>query len=109
MKARWVLLAYSVCVVARHASAQFTPALLQNDSYWSDGKAEFDWYDAQIDREIHLQQCEVLHIALLEPFDPKQWVTVDDWKNPGVIPVVKLNQVLHVACGVYIHHPMHSV
>jgi hypothetical protein len=106
MKARWVLLALSVC--ARHASAQFTPALLQNDSYWSDGKAEFDFYDAQIVREGQPRQCEVLHIALREPFDPKQWVKVDDWKKPGVIPVVKLNQVLHVPVGVYIHQQMHS-
>jgi len=108
MKARWVLLALSVCVVARHASGQFTPALLQNDSYWSDGKAEFDFYDAQIVREGQPRQCEVLHIALREPFDPKQWVKVDDWKKPGVIPVVKLNQVLHVPVGVYIHQQMHS-
>ena len=106
MKARWVLLALSVC--ARHAFAQFTPALLQNDSYWSDGKAEFDFYDAQIVREGQPRQCEVLHIALREPFDPKQWVKVDDWKKPGVIPVVKLNQVLHVPVGVYIHQQMHS-
>ena len=108
MKARWVLLALSVCVIARYASAQFTPALLQNDSYWSDGKAEFDFYDAQIVREGQPRQCEVLHIALREPFDAKQWAKVDDWKKPNVIPVVKLNQVLHVPVGVYIHQQMHS-
>ena len=108
MKAGWVLLALSVGAIARHASAQFTPALLQNDSYWGDGKAEFDFYDAQIVREGQPRQCEVLHIALREPFNPKQWVKVDDWKKPSVIPVVKLNQVLHVPVGVYIHQQMHS-
>ena len=108
MKGRWVLLTLSVCAIARHASAQFTPALLQNESYWGDGKAEFNFYDAQIIREGQPRQCEVLHIALREPFDPKQWVKVDDWKKPGVIPVVKLNQILNVPVGVYIHQQMHS-
>lgn len=80
--------------------AQFTPAFLQNDSYWGDGKAEFNFYDAQIVREGQPRRCEILHIALRESFDPKQWVRVDDWKRPGVIPVIKFNQVLHVPTGV---------
>jgi hypothetical protein len=50
----------------------------------------------------------VLHILLREPFDPKQWVRVDDWKRPGVIPVIKLNQVLHVPMGAYVQQQMHS-
>ena len=36
--------------LAGRAFAQFTPALLQNNSYWGDGKAEFNIYDAQIVR-----------------------------------------------------------
>jgi hypothetical protein len=93
---------------AQTASAQFTPALLQNDSYWGDGKAEFNFYDAQMMREGQPRHCEILHIAVREPFDPKQWAKVDDWKRPGVVPVVKLNQVLHVPTGVYVVHQMHS-
>lgn len=90
------------------APAQFTPAFLQNDSYWGDGKAEFNFYDAQIVREGQPRSCEVLHIALREAFDPKQLVKVDDLKKPGVIPVIKLNQVLHVPVGVYVYEQMHS-
>lgn len=90
------------------AAAQFTPALLQNDSYWGDGKAEFDFYEAQIMREGQPRQCEVLHIALRELSDPKQWAKVDDAKKPGVIQVIKLNQVLNVPVGVYVHQQMHS-
>ena len=89
-------------------SAQFTPAFLQNDSYWGDGKAEFNLYDAQIVREGQPRPCEVLHILVREPFDPKQWTKVDDWKRPGVIPVVKLNQILHVPTGIYTYQQMHS-
>src|SRR5437660_12392755 len=87
-------------------SAQFTPAFLQNDSYWANGKAEFDIYDAQIVREGQPRPCEVLHILVREPFDPKQWTKVDDWKRPGVVPVVKLNQNLHVPTGVYVYQRM---
>jgi hypothetical protein len=104
-----------ICVIAaialgiiENASAQFTPAFWQNDSYWGDGKAEFDFYDAQIMREGQLRQCEVIHIALREPFDPKQWVKADDSKKPGVVAVVKFNQILHVPVGVYVHQQMHS-
>jgi hypothetical protein len=105
MKARCFLM---LIIVTGPAAAQFVPALLQNDSYWGDGKAEFDFYDAQIMREGQPRQCEVLHIALRESFDPKQWTKVDDAKKPGVIPVIKLNQVLHVPVGVYVHQQMHS-
>jgi len=105
MKARCFLILF---LAAGPATAQFAPALLQNDSYWGDGKAEFDFYDAQIVREGQPRPCEVLHILLREPFDPKQWVKVDDWKKPGVIPVIKLNQILHVPIGVYVHEQMHS-
>ena len=37
--------------VVVNLSAQFAPAFLQNESYWGDGKAEFNFYDAQIVRE----------------------------------------------------------
>ena len=38
-------------------------------SYWNDGKAEFDIYDAQILRYGQPRQTEVLHILVREPFD----------------------------------------
>lgn len=108
MKARLFSIALVVVAEASSLPAQFTPGLLQNDSYWADGKAEFDFYDARIMRDGQPRQCEVLHIALREPFDPKQWVKVDDWKKPGVVPVVKLSQILNVPMGIYFHQQMHS-
>lgn len=89
----WLLLTAST------ASAQFTPALLQNDSYWGDGKAEFNIYDAQVVRDGAPRPCEVLHILVREPTDPKQ---------PGAVPVLKLNQILHLPIGLYVHQQMHS-
>jgi hypothetical protein len=100
--------AIGLFVLIESSVAQFTPALLQNDSYWGGDKAEFDFYDAQIVREGQPRQCEVLHILLREPFDPKQCVKIDNWKRPGVFPVVKLNQILHVPVGIYVHQQMHS-
>jgi hypothetical protein len=90
------------------AFGQFTPALLKNDSYWADGKAEFDFYDAQIVREGQPRPCEALHILIRERFDPKQFVKSDDEKRPGTITVLKLNQILHVPTGIYLYQQMHS-
>ena len=87
---------------------QFTPAFIQNSSYWNDGKAEFDIYDAQIMRYGQPRQTEVLHILVREPFDLKQMVKPDDWQRPGVIQVLKLNQVLHIPTGLYVYQQMHS-
>ena len=95
-------------LMAGNAFAQFTPDLLQNNSYWGDGKAEFNIYDAQIMRYGQPRPCEVLHILVREPFDPKQLVKPDDWKRPETIAVLKLNQILHVPTGIYVYQQMHS-
>ena len=108
MKSYWVLTTSIALAAGRSLSAQFTPAFLQNDSYWANGKAEFDIYDARIVCEGQPRPCEVLHILVRESFDPKQWTKVDDWKRPGVVPVVTLNQILHVPTGIYVYQQMHS-
>ena len=95
-------------IAARTLSAQFSPAFLQNDSYWGDNKAEFDFYDAQVMRDGQIRACEALHIFIREPFDPKQWVKVDDWKKAGVVPVIKFNQMMTVPMGIFMHQQMHS-
>ena len=95
-------------LLASSAFAQFTPPLLQNNSYWGDGKAEFDIYDAQIVREGAPRPCEVLHVLVRESFDPKQLVKSDKLNQPDAIPVLKLNQILHVPIGLYVAQQMHS-
>jgi hypothetical protein len=90
------------------AFAQFNASFLQNNSYWGDGKAEFNIYNAQIVRDGQPRPCEEVHILLREPFDPKQLVKPDDWKQPGMISVLKLNQILHVPTGIYVYQQMHS-
>jgi hypothetical protein len=88
--------------------AQFTPAFVRNGSYWNDGKAEFNIYDAQIVRYGEPRPSEVLHILVREPFDPQQLVKADDWQRPDVVQVLKLNQILHIPTGLYVYQQMHS-
>ncbi|HEY1583312.1 MAG TPA: hypothetical protein VGF73_09470 [Chthoniobacterales bacterium] len=89
-------------------SGQFTPAFIQNASYWNDGKAEFNIYAARIMRYGQPRQTEVIHILVREPFDYRQFVKPDDWQRPGVIQVLKMNQILHVPTGLYVYQQMHS-
>ena len=86
-------------LIASPVFAQFSPMLLQNDSYWGDGKAEFNIYDAQITRDGAPRPSEVLHVLVREPMDPKQ---------PGAVSVLKLNQILHLPIGLYVQQQMHS-
>ena len=95
-------------ILTTRALAQFSPALLQNDSYWADGKAEFNIYDAQIVREGLPRPCEVLHILVREPFDPKQLVKPETPNAAGAVSVLKLNQILHVPTGLFVYQQMHS-
>jgi hypothetical protein len=106
-KAFSAIVALSI-VRAVPAVAQFVPAFVQNTSYWNDGKAEFNIYDAQIVRYGQPRQTEVLHILVREPFELKQMVKPDNWQRPGVIQVLKMNQVLHVPTGLYVYQQMQS-
>lgn len=102
------LVAFLACFIAGQTFAQFTPALLQNNSYWGDGKAEFNIYDAQITRDGISRAGEVLHILVREPFDPKQLVKPEGSPRPEAIAVLKFNQVLHIPAGLTAYQEMHS-
>jgi hypothetical protein len=102
------LLALTGFAIAATAHAQFSPALLRNDSYWGDGKAEYNIYGAQIVLYGVPRECEVLHILVREPFEPKQLVKPDDAKRPNTISVLKPNQIRHVPAGLEVYQQMHS-
>jgi hypothetical protein len=90
---------FALLLTTSAALAQFTPSLIQNDNYWNDGKAEFSIYRAEIVREGAPRPCEVLHILVREPFDPKQLVKAEGAPRPDGIQVVKLNQILNMPTG----------
>jgi hypothetical protein len=78
------------------SSAQFTAVLLQNDSYWGDGKAEFDFYDSQLVRDGQPRHCEVLHIFVRDTLEPKQ--SFSPRQTP--LSVIRMNQMIYVPVGI---------
>jgi hypothetical protein len=82
-------------ILIETASAQFVPALLQNESYWGDNKAEYDLYDTQLVRDGQTRQCEVLHIFARDLSDPK-------------IVTLRFNQIIHAPAGLILYQQMHS-
>lgn len=101
-------LAALACLAAPTGHAQFSPALLQNNNYWGDGKAEFSIYGAEIVRYGQPRQTEILHILVREPIDPKQLVKPEGSPGADSFPVLKMNQILHVPTGLYVYQQMHS-
>jgi hypothetical protein len=81
---------------------QFVPALLQNRSYWGDGKSEIDFYQAEFARDGEPHQCELL--VMLTPLfvDPNSIAYLDDGKTSGAIPAIRMNQVATIPRGLTI-------
>jgi hypothetical protein len=78
---------------------QFVPLLLQNRSYWGDGKSEIDFYQAEFPRDGEPHQCEVLMtltpvFVTAEKMEPAQ-----DPKQAGVIPAIRMNQTATIPRG----------
>jgi hypothetical protein len=79
--------------------AQFSPAFLQNGSYWDDGKAEVDFYDAQVMRDGQLRHCEMqmilTKITASMPKDPQD----PSAAPPPTVPVIRTSQSLTIPRG----------
>ena len=88
--------------------AQFVPAFSRTPAIGTTAKPSSTSTTRQIMRYGSPRQTEVLHILVREPFDLKQFVKPDDWQRPGVIQVLKMNQILHVPTGLYVYQQMHS-
>ena len=100
-----MFLRYSIVILlalGNSAIAQFTPALLQNNSYWGDGKAEFDFYDAQIVRDGQPRACEVSMILQRELVDPKTLVRIDDPKKPDALATIRMNEIFTLPRGMFV-------
>jgi hypothetical protein len=82
--------------------AQFTPGILANDSYWSDGKAEFDIYDAQLMRGGQARHCEVLHIFAREQIDAKTFARIENPKPGDGISGVRMHQIWSAPIGMFV-------
>jgi hypothetical protein len=95
-------------LLAATAHAQFSPAFLQDERYWGDGKAEFNIYDAEMVRYGQPRKCEVIHILVREPFSDRELVKAEPNTRSATYPVIKLNQILHIPTGLYVYQQMHS-
>ena len=94
--------------IGASARAQFSAAWLQDEKYWGDGKAEFNFYDAVEMRYGQPRKCEIIHILVREPFAERDIVKAEANTPGGTYPVIKLNQILHIPTGVYVYQQMHS-
>ncbi|MCG8458099.1 MAG: hypothetical protein MI919_17620, partial [Holophagales bacterium] len=81
----------------------------QQHEYWLDGKAEINLYEAEV--KIYGQPRtadQLAHIVVSEDHDPELLVKADDWRRPGLIPMLKFNYVTGVQAGVYRYQQMFS-
>ena len=84
---------------AAGASAQFSPALLQNASYWHDGKSEIDFYSADLVEEGQHYQSELLMILTAETVEPVALTRAQESNHPATLPVLHLHAQTSLARG----------
>jgi len=81
-------------------AAQFVPALLQNRSYWGDGKSEIDFYQAEFVRDGEPHACELVMILTPLFVAPNDLAPMADNKVAGAVPAIRMNQVATIPRGV---------
>jgi hypothetical protein len=79
--------------------AQFVPALLQNRSYWGDGKSEIDLYQADFIRDGEPHQGELVVTLTPEWVDPASFEHRDRNAQPQPLPAIEMNQSVTIARG----------
>jgi hypothetical protein len=90
--------------LARHLDPGFA-----RDPYFADGKAEINSYQAQL--QIYgapRQAASLIHIVVSEDHLPESLVKADDWRTPGLVPMLKFNYVTSVRTGIYTYQQMLS-
>lgn len=78
--------------------------------YWFDGKAELNFYNATIIKYGQPRRTgEIVHILVSEKHNPKLLVKADDWRQPGLVNMLKFNHVISVQTGIYTYRQMMSL
>ncbi len=70
-----------------------------SNPYWDSGKAEFQVYDARINKYGVMRDAKVKIIMVKEPFDMEKLVKT--MSNKGAEEVIKMNYIQTVPTGVY--------
>lgn len=94
--------ALAALVLTCSASAQFAPAFLQNASYWRDGKSEIDFYNVDYSHESQHYQAELLMVFTPDFVDPNLFTHLDDPKQNGALPIIRMHEVVTVPRGLLI-------
>ena len=81
------------------ATAQFVPALLQNASYWGDGKSEIDFYDADTVRDGQHFHNELLLILTPGFVDPVTFAPLQTRRPTECAPIIRMKQGVTVPRG----------
>jgi len=92
-------IAVAVSLFAQRAFSQFVPVLLENRSYWGDGKSEIDFYQAEFMRDAEAHQCEVLTIFTPTFVEPNTVSPVDGGKPSGAVPAIRMIQTATIPRG----------
>jgi hypothetical protein len=90
---------FGLLLFARPAAAQFSPAFLQNASYWADGKSEVDFYSADFVRGGQHYPAELLLIFTPDLVDPNLLTRAPDPKQAGALPVIRMHQSASIPRG----------
>jgi hypothetical protein len=96
---RWISASLVFLSVSQFVSAQFVPLLLQNRSYWGDGKSEIDFYQTEFQRDGEPHQCEVLITFTPLFVSSERMAPTQDPKQPGAIPAIRMNQTATIPRG----------
>ncbi|HSR54211.1 MAG TPA: hypothetical protein VLV83_25570 [Acidobacteriota bacterium] len=86
----------------------FDPSYSSRD-YWFDGTAELNLYEARLTYYGQPRQAqELVHILVTEDHKPDLLVKADDWRQAGLVKMLKFNLVQRVQTGIYEYRQMMS-
>lgn len=78
--------------------------------YWFDGKAEINIYQSSVVKYgVPRQTDKVVHIIVSEKHKKDLLVKADNWREPGLIDVLKFNYLTTVQTGIYTYREMMSI
>jgi len=97
---RMFWIAVVLLILPQGVFSQFAPTLLENRSYWGDGKSEIDFYQAEFMRDGEPHQCELITIFTPTFVEPNNMAPVGEGKQSGGVPAIRMTQTAAIPRGV---------
>jgi hypothetical protein len=113
----WVFLLVTLSFLMTTSSKSFDGNAIDHknfswigNAYWYDGTAEINFYDARISKYGTPRETdELVHILVTEKHKPDQLVKADNWREPGLVDMLKFNYIRTFQTGIYSYREMMSV